>query len=185
MFSSLFGLSEPAPERRLRLQSAATRRASLPCTIDVSRPRTRDTTGKTNENAVLNFLRRQPYAKALLCVGILAVKDGSWLASSADAIMILDMTKLLELFFVEQVIPRTVEVKTSVSSTTVLSRTSIATRDLVFMKYTNPDVTKYILEENFGELVHQIITTNVNAAFYVASRESMFSIMVMFDEWII
>ena len=44
VFSSLFGLSEPAPESRLRLQSVATRRASLPCTIDVSRPRTRDTT---------------------------------------------------------------------------------------------------------------------------------------------
>ena len=44
MFPVLFGLSEPEPERRLILQSVATNRASLPCTIDVSRPRTRDTT---------------------------------------------------------------------------------------------------------------------------------------------
>ena len=51
MFPSLFGLSEPAPERRLRVQSVATRRASLPCTIDVSRPRTRDNTTSTSLNA--------------------------------------------------------------------------------------------------------------------------------------
>ena len=44
MFPFLFGLSELAPERRLHLQSVATRGASLPCTIDISRPRTRDTT---------------------------------------------------------------------------------------------------------------------------------------------
>ena len=43
MFPCFFGLSERAPERRLRLKSVATRRASLPCTIDVSRPRTRNT----------------------------------------------------------------------------------------------------------------------------------------------
>ena len=50
VFPSLFGSSEQAPERRLRLQSVATRRASLPCTVDVSRPRTRDTTRETKQH---------------------------------------------------------------------------------------------------------------------------------------
>ena len=120
--------------------------------------------GTANEDAVLNFLKRQPYTKALFCVGLLAVKDGPWLASSPDAILMLDMTKLPEPFFSEQVIPCTVEVKTSISSTTVQNRTSIATRDLLVMTYSNPDVRKYIPEDHFGQLLHQFITTTVTGA---------------------
>ena len=40
--------------------------------------------GTANEDAVLNFLKRQPYTKELFCIGLLTVKDGPWLASSPD-----------------------------------------------------------------------------------------------------
>ena len=101
--------------------------------------------------------------------------------------MMLDMSKLPKPYFAQHVIPRTVEVKTSVSSTTVQNRTSVATRDLLVMNYDNPEVSKYIPEDHFGQLLHQVITTNVTSAAYVAASESqvMFTIVLMFDETII
>ena len=86
--------------------------------------------------------------------------------------------------------------KTSNSSTTVVeellvftveNRKSIATRDLLVMTYNNPDVIKYIPEDHFGQLLHQVITTNVTGALYIAASESqvMFTIVLIFDEAII
>ena len=143
--------------------------------------------GTMNENAVLNYLRRRSYTKSLFSVGILSLKDHPWLASSPDAILMLDLSKIEGPFHDNQVIPCTVEIKTSVSSTNMQQLTSLATKDLVVMDYTNDDIKKYIPEEHLGQIIHQAITANVSACIYVAASESqaIYTIAVMFDEEII
>ena len=54
--------------------------------------------GTGNEEAVLNFLKRQPYTKAVFCMRLLAVKNGLWLASSPEGIITLDISKLPKTF---------------------------------------------------------------------------------------
>eukprot|EP00737_Agarophyton_chilense_P004797 gb/GEZJ01006395.1/.p1 GENE.gb/GEZJ01006395.1/~~gb/GEZJ01006395.1/.p1 ORF type:complete len:425 (-),score=36.09 gb/GEZJ01006395.1/:504-1778(-) len=131
--------------------------------------------GTCNEQAVLNALSKKPFVLSIHECGMLADKQHSWLACSADGIARIDLAQTSFASAIggeDNVALATVEIKTSVSSSSLNRALNNASLDLACVKVGDASVLQRIPQEHIGQVLQQMLVINTNYSIYAVSSET-------------
>ena len=147
--------------------------------------------GTANEKAAFLALEAKPFVKVVFEVGMVSRKEESWLACSADGIAIIDHKELgLEGFTESKAlggIIASVEIKTSVASSSLDRVIAIATADAIICEFGDATSRQYIPEIHMGQVIQQMLVLRVRLAVYVSSSETgiLYVVVVRAPEYIL
>lgn len=131
--------------------------------------------GSGNEGAVLNALLSRPAVKQVFECGMFALQNEPWIACSPDAIAWLHPVDLCAKFgLIDNGPPflASVEIKTSVASSSLDIALGNASQDVVYCYVGDDEFVKRIPLGHVGQLLQQALVLDVNFVVYVASSET-------------
>ena len=132
--------------------------------------------GTTNEKAAFLELESKPFVKGVFELGMVARKEESWLACTADGIAVIDHTVLGPDGLTERNelggILASVEIKTSVASSSLDRAIGTATADSITCEFGDATFRQYIPETHMGQVIQQLPVLRVYLAVYVSASET-------------
>ena len=132
--------------------------------------------GTANESAALAALSAKPFVKAVFECGMLAKSNASWLACSPDGIALIDTKDSISTGSAtnaeqEGLVIASVEIKTSVATSSLDRGVGRATVDIVFCTVGDDQFKKYIPKEHIGQMIQQMIVLCLNYVIYISAAE--------------
>jgi hypothetical protein len=153
--------------------------------------------GSANEGSVLSALRKKHFVACLFEVGMIAKMEKQWMACSPDGIAVLKLDELSPRYGPNfepsaatmlpwragesssvfqgacgRLVLASVEIKTSVSSSSLQRSTAAASIDVTLCEIGDSRFKELVPESHVGQVLHQMIVLKCNYCLYVSAAET-------------